>query len=182
VNEYLWFSHGLIKSKQVKVNDFRSILILSCFMNLGNSFLLFCFFLQFMPLWFKEMNATKLWAHGENKWVKFFRLPRDRKEDGRKQLQKCNHYCNRPAVLWISHNYLTICVNAVMLSLVVSTCACTYWKDPQSYCNAKRLELSCTGCWPPGKWSEPSGLGRLSLSLLKSLPYACVRTTTLTLE
>jgi hypothetical protein len=67
VNEYLWFSHGLIKSKQVKVNDFRSILILSCFMNLGNSFLLFCFFLQFMPLWFKEMNATKLWAHGENK-------------------------------------------------------------------------------------------------------------------
>lgn len=109
-----------------------------------------------MPLWFKETNATKLWAHCENKWVKFFRLPGDRKEDGRKLLQKCNHYCNRPAGLWISHNYLTIWVNAVMLSLVMSTCAHTYQEDPQSCCIAKH--------------AKPSQYRRVDLTLQENIP------------
>lgn len=92
-----------------------------------------------MPLWFKETNATKLRAHCENKWVKFFRIPGDRKKDGRKLLQKCNHYCNRPAVLWISHN-LTIWVNTMMFSLVVSTCTCTFQEDQQSCSTVERPE------------------------------------------
>lgn len=99
--------------------------------------------LWFMPLWFKETNLTQPWVCGENKWVKFFRLPGDRKEDGRKLLEKHNYYCNRPAVLWISHNYLTIWVNAGMLSLAVSTCACTYREDPLRGCNKDRLSSLC---------------------------------------
>lgn len=137
-SECLWFSHDLIKSMLVKANNFRSTLIPPYFMNLSYHF----FPLWFTPLWFQETNLTQPWVCSENKWVTFFRLPGDRKEDGRKLLEKCNHYCNRPAVLWISHNYLTIWVNAGMLSLVVSTCACTYQEDPQSGCNTDHLKLA----------------------------------------
>lgn len=126
-----------------------------------------------MPLWFKEMNATKLWVPCENKWVKFFRLPGDRKEDGRKLLQKCNHYCNRPAALWISHNYLTIWVNAVMLSLIMSTC--TYPDDPQSCSKAEHLPSPLVHvCWPhiPGKHSIPSGLRGIFTHSGLTFPYS----------
>lgn len=102
---------NLCRFRQILLGSFNSVLFHLSYHSL------FLFPPWFMPLWFKETNLTQPWVRGENKWVTFFRLPGDRKEDGRKLLEKCNHYCNRPAVLWISHNYLTIWVNAGMLSL-----------------------------------------------------------------
>lgn len=131
-----WSYKNLRRFSQILLGSFSSVLFHLSYHSL------FLFSPWFTPLWFKETTLTQPWVCGENEWVSLFRLPGDRKEDGRKLLEKCNHYCNRPAVLWISHNYLTIWVDAGMLSLAVSTCACTYQEDPPSGCNTDHLKLT----------------------------------------